>query len=112
MDSTKIDLFVATMNEKFPPASIMAIRSQLEKLDDSKFALLQSLNYKNPTTILIFSIFLGHFGVDRFILGQTGLGVLKLLTCGGLGVWTIIDWFLVMGISRDLNYQLFMQNAI
>ena len=112
MDSAKIDLFVATMNEKFPPASIMAIRSQLEKLDDSKFALLQSLNYKNPTTILIFSIFLGHFGVDRFILGQTGLGVLKLLTCGGLGVWTIIDWFLVMGISRDLNYHLFMQNAI
>lgn len=112
MDSTKVDLFVATMNEKFPSASMMAIRSQLEKMDDSKFALLQSLNYKNPTTLLILSIFLGSFGVDRFILGQTGLGVLKLLTCGGLGIWTIVDWFLVTGMTKDHNYQLFMQNAV
>lgn len=112
MDSSKLDLFVATMSEKFPPASMMAIRSQLEKLDDSKFALISSLNYKNPTTLLILSIFLGSFGVDRFILGQTGLGVLKLITCGGLGIWTIVDWFLVMGMAKEHNYKLFMQNAI
>jgi TM2 domain-containing membrane protein YozV len=112
MESGKIDLFISTMNEKFPSTSMMAIRSQLEKLDDSKFAFLQSLNYKNPTTVLILSIFLGFLGVDRFMLGQTGLGVLKLITCGGFGLWAIIDWFLITGMTKEVNYQLFMQNAI
>jgi TM2 domain-containing membrane protein YozV len=112
MESGKIDLFIATMNEKFASTNMMAIRSQLERLDDSKFALLQSLNYKNPTTVLILSIFLGFLGVDRFMLGQAGLGVLKLITCGGAGIWAIIDWFIITGITKELNYQLFMQNAI
>ena len=112
MESGKVDLFVSTMNEKFASTNMMAVRSQLEKLDDSKFALLQSLNYKNPTTLLIISIFLGFLGVDRFMLGETGLGVLKLLTCGGLGIWTIVDWFLVTGKTKEVNYQLFMQNAV
>jgi TM2 domain-containing membrane protein YozV len=46
---------------------------------------------KNKSTTLILSILLGEFGVDRFYLGYTGLGVLKLLTFGGLGVWWLID---------------------
>lgn len=111
MEQSKIDLFVSTMNEKFASNQMMSIRSQLEKLDDSRFALVQSLNYKNPTTLLIISIFLGGLGVDRFMLGETGLGVLKLLTCGGAGIWTIVDWFLISGKTKEYNYQLFMQNA-
>lgn len=47
-------------------------------------------------TALLLSFFLGGLGVDRFYLGYTSLGVLKLLTCGGCGVWALIDLILII----------------
>lgn len=46
---------------------------------------------KSKQTALFFSIFTGVLGVDRFYLGYTALGVLKLLTAGGAGIWALID---------------------
>ena len=46
---------------------------------------------KTKSTALILSILLGEFGIDRFYLGYTGLGVLKLVTFGGAGIWWLID---------------------
>ena len=48
------------------------------------------------STTAIISWLVGIFGVDRFYLGYTGLGVAKLLTCGGLGIWAIIDLILII----------------
>ena len=50
---------------------------------------------KNKTTALLFSILLGGLGVDRFYLGYTGMGLLKLLTGGCLGILYIIDIILI-----------------
>ncbi|MFH1613247.1 MAG: TM2 domain-containing protein [bacterium] len=49
----------------------------------------------NWTTTLIVSIFLGGLGIDRFIMGHVGLGILKLLTAGGCGLWWLIDVILI-----------------
>lgn len=103
---------MASMGSKFPPETLFHISEQLSALDDSKFPMLMSLNYKDPILMLVISILVGGFGVDRFMLGQTGLGILKLITFGGLGVWIFVDWFLIMGMTRQNNYEQFQRYVV
>lgn len=59
---------------------------------------------KDQGTTFLLSALLGTWGADRFYLGQTGLGIAKLLTCGGAGIWAMIDMILIgMGSMRDSN---------
>lgn len=57
---------------------------------------------KSQATAFLLSAFLGSLGVDRFYLGFTGLGILKLVTCGGFGIWALIDTIITgMGSAKD-----------
>lgn len=47
------------------------------------------------TLTLIMSIFFGTLGVDRFLMGHVGLGILKLISAGGCGIWWLIDLILI-----------------
>jgi TM2 domain-containing membrane protein YozV len=109
MEAQKVDMFLMMNTKFFEYHQIPFIRERLLQLDDSKYVFLQTAGFKDPTISLVISLVGGHFGIDRFLIGDTGLGVAKLLTCGGLGVWTIIDWFLIMCRTREVNFERLQQ---
>ena len=109
MDSQKVDLFIMSNARYFESYHLNVIRDRLMAIDDSKWGLMTTLQFKDPTTSLIVSILIGSLGIDRFIIGDVGMGIGKLLTCGGLGIWYIIDWFLIQQATREKNMQKIQQ---
>ena len=104
MDAQKVDMFLLSNQKNLPAGKIPLLREQLLQMDESKYAAIASVEFKDSPPLLIISIFLGSLGIDRFMLGDIGLGVLKLLTCGVCGILTIVDWFSVQNRTRDLNF--------
>jgi TM2 domain-containing membrane protein YozV len=94
------------MNYRAYNLELIAIVKSVPDDEKDSFANRFNSQAKNPTVIFGLSIYLGSLGIDRFVLGHTLLGILKLITLGGLGIWTIVDWFLVAGIAREKNIEL------
>ncbi len=105
MEAAKVDMFIMSNSKFFESHMLPQIRQRLVDLDDSKWPIIQTIQFQDPTISIIVSILAGALGIDRFIIGDTGLGVAKLLTCGGLGIWTIVDYFLIMGATREKNME-------
>ena len=103
MEAQKVDMFIMANVKYFESHQVPQIRERLISMDDSKWAQIQTVQFKDPTTSLIVSLLGGQLGIDRFMIGDTGMGIGKLLTCGGFGVWAIVDWFMIMGATREKN---------
>ena len=95
---------IMTNQKNLPADKIILVKEKMLAADESKFNLLTTVDIKDTTTLLLISIFLGGLGIDRFMLGDIGMGILKLLTGGVCGILTIIDWFTVQNRTRELNY--------
>lgn len=108
MDMQKVDLFIMTNQKYLPAEKIQFLRERLLASDDNKMIMISGVEMKDPTTILLVSIFLGSLGIDRFMLGETGMGILKLLTGGCCGILTIIDWFTVQKKAKEANFEKLM----
>lgn len=104
MDAQKVDMFILSNQKYLPAEKIVFVKQKLMEADESKFTMISAVEFKDPTTILLVSIFLGTLGIDRFMLGDTGLGILKLLTGGVCGIMTIVDWFTVSKKTKEMNY--------
>ncbi len=104
MEQQKIDLFIMTNQKYFPAEKMVFLKEKLRTIDEEKFALISAIDFKEPTTLLLISLFLGSLGIDRFMLGDTGLGILKLLTGGCCGILTIIDWFTITNKAKEFNF--------
>ena len=94
MDSATYSTLLNNIEDKIPG---------MERID---FNLQFSAQRKSTSVAFVLSLLFGSFGIDRFYLEQYGLGFLKLITCGGGGIWTVIDWFLIMGATRAKNIQI------
>ena len=71
-------MFIMTNQKYLPADKIMFLRQRMEQVDDDRLVLASSIEMKEPTTLLIVSLLIGGLGIDRFMLGDTGMGVLKL----------------------------------
>lgn len=72
-----------TLKDKLPNDAFY-IKEKLDNLSDDKIRAISMLNLKSPLVGLILGFCFGVFGVDRFYKGDILLGVLKLVTFGGL----------------------------
>ncbi len=94
-------------------AGALILAKKLPKEERSSFLIACNQEAKDTTTILLISFFFGGMGIDRFVIGDTVLGLLKLLTLGGCGLWWLIDLFLIMDATKMKNaasaYRIFCQ---
>jgi len=65
-----------------------------EMIENESNAVQKSMN--KHLFVWLGSFLFGEIGVDRFMRGQIGLGILKLLTIGGLGLWCLIDFIIAL----------------
>ncbi len=108
MDAQTVDLFLMANSKYLEDHQMYHIRERMIAMDESKWRMLQFMQFNDPVIILIVSLITGPLAVDRFMIGDTGLGVLKLLTCGGFGIWMLVDWVIIMGITRRKNTEKLM----
>lgn len=98
-----ISMFLMTNSKYFAATAMPMVRTKLEGLSDSGLQMALGLEYKDPTLMLIISLFFGTIGVDRFLIGDIGMGILKLFTLGLCGFLALADWFMIMGRTRQKN---------
>lgn len=112
-DKTKQRVQYFLMNNKkfLPDARLPKLRDRLSALSEEQFQQIECVSFKDPTMLLIISIFLGELGVDRFMLEDTKNGVLKLLLTIITSfiflwlIWWLIDLFKIMDMTKEYNYK-------
>ncbi|MDO4780374.1 MAG: TM2 domain-containing protein [Bacteroides sp.] len=112
MEESRVKSFLLKNFRYFDHTVVESVRKNLLSANEVKWISVSHMKFKNPTVMLIVSIFLGVFGIDRFLVGDIMAGIIKLITGGGFGIWYVVDWFLIQGIARKKNYQKLMKTLM
>ena len=112
MTQEEVSQFLIVNNSLLPAEAIPYIKERLLTSGRANQTTLLCVQLKDPTISLILSILLGTLGIDRFYIGDIGLGIGKLLTGGGCGIWAIVDWFLIMKDTKVKNLKLLQQTVL
>lgn len=103
MEANTINMYLNANAKYFDASAVPMLRTKMEKLDETAMATLQAVDLKDPTMMLVISLLLGAFGVDRFMIGDIGMGVLKLCTGGLCGIMWLIDIFTMSKKVKEKN---------
>lgn len=105
----RVQRFLVENRQKLPQNKFNEIKDLLLNLTDEQWKSFEYITFKDPTMMLVLSILVGAFGVDRFILGDTAYGAAKLLLtllCGVGLIWWVIDIFQINKMTLEYNYKL------
>ena len=105
VDPADVENYVMANREFFPSIKIIYLKNKLLKMDKDKFERVCLCDLKSPTIILLVSVFLGGIGIDRFMIGDIGMGILKLLTGGLCGIFWIYDIFTITERVKKINFE-------
>lgn len=104
MDEQKINLWLGSNAKYFDATQIPILREKLKNASDEQYLAVQTQSYIDSTVTTIISVLLGGWGIDRFMVGDIGMGVLKLLTGGLCGVLWLIDIFTISKKVKNKNF--------
>lgn len=107
MEQQQVEQLIAIYSNKLPLEAIHVIKDKLLTMDYNAASIILA-QAKDPTISILLSVLVGSLGIDRIYIGDTGLGIIKLLTCGGCGIWWLIDLFLIINATKQKNLQLLM----
>ncbi|MBQ9491751.1 MAG: TM2 domain-containing protein [Firmicutes bacterium] len=105
VDPADVENYIMSNRECFPGIKLIYLKSKLLKMDKDKFERICLCDLKSPTIILLVSVFLGGLGIDRFMIGDIGMGILKLLTGGLCGIFWIYDIFTITERVKKINFE-------
>ncbi len=117
MEQNKVYAILMQYRDSIDTEQIPILQNALENASDEVYPRLQFVSTKSPMVTLILSIFCGNLGIDRFYLGDIGLGITKLLliplviifTLGVGSIWALLDIYFCYKKSKKINFKNLMR---
>ena len=105
-NNINIELFIQHF---FPQESYELVEEYVKNLNNINFDKFINMPFKNPNNMFFMAFPLGIFGIDRFMLDEIGLGLIKLFTLGNFLIGFIIDTFTIIDRTKNYNFNLFLK---